>query len=224
MPLTPLPTSGPPGGSKDPEVGRFTDRLHQSASRFPGTGMLSARPGAGKGAAAAGQPWRAAPGEPLLEILSRSALSPGAARLRFSLWGCAPRCLYKAARSCTASGRRQGARTLRESRRARRCTGGGWGSSARVPGGPPRESSTRFLGACREHHRLFGGNGRGCSCLPFLCPSRGHPVTSRSSNITKVAKLRFEPRTLFTPSYSLKVWVGGGGGQNCRKEFSRFLL
>jgi hypothetical protein len=53
--------------------------------------MQSARPGAGKGAAAAGQPWRAAP-----EILSLSlsALSLGAAWLWFSRWGCAPRCLY----------------------------------------------------------------------------------------------------------------------------------
>lgn len=86
--LTPLPISGP-RGSKGPEVGRFTDRQHQSASRFPGTGMQSARPGAGKGAAAAGQPWRAAP-----EILSLSALSLGAAWLWFSRWSCAPRCLY----------------------------------------------------------------------------------------------------------------------------------
>lgn len=46
-----------------------------------------------------------------------------------------------------------------------------------------------------------------------LCPSSGHPVTRPSSNTTKVAKLRFEPRTLFTPSYSLK---GGGRAQNCR--------
>lgn len=42
------------------EVGSFTNRLRQSASRFPGTGTPSARPGAGKGAAAAGQPWRTA--------------------------------------------------------------------------------------------------------------------------------------------------------------------
>lgn len=88
MTLTLWPISGP-RGSTGPEVGRFTDRQHQSASRFPGTGMQSARPGAGKGAAAAGQPWRAAP-----EILSLSALSLGAAWLWFSRWGCAPRCLY----------------------------------------------------------------------------------------------------------------------------------
>lgn len=219
MPLTPLPTSGPPGGRRTQKLGDLLTVCIKVLPDFQELGCCQLGQVQVRGLLL-----RASHGEPLLEILSRSALSPGAARLRFSLWGCAPRCLYKAARSCTASGRRQGARTLRESRRARRCTGGGWGSFARVPGGPPRESSARFLGACREHHRLFGGNGRGCSCLPSLCPSRGHPVTSRSSSITKVAKLRFEPRTLFTPSYSLKVGVGGGGAQNCRKEFSRFLL
>lgn len=48
-----------------------------------------------------------------------------------------------------------------------------------------------------------------------LCPSSGHPVTRPSSNTTKVAKLRFEPRTLFTPSYSLK---GGGEGAELQES------
>lgn len=56
----PSPPPQVPWGRVDTQVGSFTDRLRQSASRSPGIAMLSARPGAGKGAAAAGQPWRAA--------------------------------------------------------------------------------------------------------------------------------------------------------------------
>lgn len=55
MPLSPPPQV--PWGRMGTEVGSFTDRLRQSASRSPGTGTPSARPGAGKEAAAAGQPW-----------------------------------------------------------------------------------------------------------------------------------------------------------------------
>lgn len=140
MPLTPLPLSGPQG-STSPEVGRFTDRPHQSASRFPGTGMQSARPGAGRGAAAAGQPWRAAP-----EILSFSALSLGAARLWFSRWGCAPRCLYMLPGAAPHWATRRG-RAYSGNRSGRGAALAGGGCSARVGFlGTPYETLGYLLG------------------------------------------------------------------------------
>lgn len=87
------PPQVPRGRMGTEEVGSCTDRLRRSASRSPGTGTPSARPGAGKGAAAAaGQPWRAARGP-------GAAAAPAALSLPVlcsprSAGSCAPRRLY----------------------------------------------------------------------------------------------------------------------------------
>lgn len=110
---------------------------------------------------------RASHGKPLLEILSRSALSPGAARFWFSLWGCAPRCLYRrpGAAPHRAIGRGRAHSGNRAGRGAARAEALGF--SAGVPGGLRESLLGDSWGACWGHHILFGGNGRGCSCLPF---------------------------------------------------------
>lgn len=85
-----------PWGRAGTQVGSFTYRLRQSASRSPGTGTPSAPPGAGKGvAAAAAQPWRAAR-RPQAALRSPCAPAP----LPHSARSRAPRCLYIQSGGC----------------------------------------------------------------------------------------------------------------------------
>lgn len=176
MLLTPLPISGPQGGQR---AQKFRALLTVSVKVLPDFQEL--------GCSQLGQVQvrglllRASHGEPLrsgdpkpLSAVTRCRL---ALVLALGLRATLP--LY-AARSCTASGRRKGARTLRESRRARRCTGGRRLLSARVPGDQKRvfsETPGCPLGTLQAFSWKWG---EAAPAFLSLCPSRAraHPVSS----------------------------------------------
>lgn len=147
----PSPPPQVPWGRMGTEVGSFTDRLRQSASRSPGTGTPSARPGAGKGAAAAGQPWRAARGP-------RAPRSPAHSALSQVLRATPP--LYTVPRLCRRPASSRG-RARSEDRPGSRWGGGRPGAPLGFPGGwqGGSKSARGPLRAGPGRQRLLGAKG-----------------------------------------------------------------